>query len=54
MALTVEPMVNLGGAEVRLLDDGWTVVTADVVLPDGHEILTQRSLAAVVDGAAPR
>jgi methionyl aminopeptidase len=51
MALTVEPMVNLGGAAVRFLDDGWTVVTADrslsaqwehtvVVTRDGHEIMT--------------
>ncbi|MEM1028794.1 MAG: type I methionyl aminopeptidase [Myxococcota bacterium] len=29
MAITIEPMVNLGRAEVRLEDDGWTVVTAD-------------------------
>lgn len=53
MALTVEPMVNLGGAAVRLLDDGWTVVTADgslsaqwehtvVVTRDGCEITTLR------------
>lgn len=27
MALKIEPMTNLGGAEVQLLDDGWTVVT---------------------------
>ncbi len=27
--LAVEPMFNLGGAETRTLDDGWTVVTAD-------------------------
>ena len=51
MALTIEPMVNLGGAEVRFLDDGWTVVTADgslsaqfehtvVVAADGCEIVT--------------
>jgi methionyl aminopeptidase len=51
MALTVEPMVNLGGAAVRFLDDGWTVVTADgslsaqwehtvVVTRDGYEIMT--------------
>ena len=51
MAITVEPMVNLGRAEVRILDDGWTVVTADgslsaqfehtiLVTKDGHEILT--------------
>lgn len=51
MALTVEPMVNLGGAAIRFLDDGWTVVTADrslsaqwehtvLVTQDGHEIMT--------------
>jgi methionyl aminopeptidase len=51
MALTVEPMVNLGGADVSFLDDGWTVVTADgslsaqwehtvVVTRDGYELMT--------------
>ena len=51
MAITVEPMVNLGGAAVRVLDDGWTIVTADgslsaqwehtvVVTRGGHEIMT--------------
>jgi methionyl aminopeptidase len=29
MALAVEPMVMTGGEETVLLDDGWTVVTAD-------------------------
>jgi methionyl aminopeptidase len=29
MALAVEPMVTLGSPETVLLDDGWTVVTAD-------------------------
>ena len=29
MVLAIEPMVNLGGAETRVLEDGWTVVTAD-------------------------
>jgi methionyl aminopeptidase len=29
MVLAIEPMVNLGGHEVRRLSDGWTVVTAD-------------------------
>jgi methionyl aminopeptidase len=29
MALAVEPMLVLGQAETRLLDDDWTVVTAD-------------------------
>lgn len=52
MAITVEPMINLGGAAVRFCDDGWTVVTADLSLSaqwehtvlvtrGGHEILTQ-------------
>ena len=29
MALAIEPMVNLGSHEVRILDDGWTAVTID-------------------------
>jgi methionyl aminopeptidase len=29
LALAVEPMVNLGSRMTRVLDDGWTVVTAD-------------------------
>ena len=29
LALAVEPMVNLGGRHTRVLDDQWTVVTAD-------------------------
>ncbi len=52
MAITVEPMINLGGAAVRPLRDGWTIVTADgslsaqwehtvVVTRDGCEIMTQ-------------
>jgi len=51
MALTIEPMVNLGGPAVRVLADGWTVVTADgslsaqfehtiVVTREGCEIMT--------------
>ena len=51
MALTVEPMINLGGAAIRHLDDGWTIVTQDgslsaqwehtvVVTPGGCEIMT--------------
>lgn len=51
MVFTIEPMINLGGPEVRMLDDGWTVVTCDgslsaqfehtlLVTPDGVEILT--------------
>ena len=51
MTLTVEPMVNAGKANVRLLPDGWTVVTKDhslsaqwehtcLVTRDGVEVLT--------------
>jgi len=29
MTLAIEPMINAGTAGVRLLDDGWTVCTAD-------------------------
>jgi len=29
MTLAVEPMVNAGRASIKILDDGWTVVTAD-------------------------
>ncbi len=29
MVLAIEPMINAGGASVRSLDDGWTVVTVD-------------------------
>jgi len=51
MTIAVEPMVNAGTHEVRILKDGWTVVTADgklsahyentVLITDGEpEILT--------------
>jgi methionyl aminopeptidase len=53
MCFAIEPMFTLGGDEVALLDDGWTVVTADgslsahfedtmVVGDGGPEILTIR------------
>jgi len=29
MCLAIEPMLNVGGPAVRVLDDGWTAVTAD-------------------------
>src|SRR5438477_1976928 len=29
MVLAIEPMVTMGGWEVRILDDGWTAVTRD-------------------------
>jgi len=51
MVLAIEPMVNVGTWKVKVLDDGWTVVTADrslsahfehtiAILSDGPEILT--------------
>ncbi|MBI4313689.1 MAG: type I methionyl aminopeptidase [Candidatus Omnitrophica bacterium] len=32
MVLAIEPMVNAGGMEVEILDDGWTAVTKDRLL----------------------
>ena len=51
MTFTIEPMVNAGERQVRLLPDGWTVVTRDhslsaqwehtvLVTADGFEVLT--------------
>jgi methionyl aminopeptidase len=44
MAITIEPMVNLGGPDVRQLEDGWTIVTADGSLSAQfeHTILVTR------------
>ena len=49
MTLAIEPMVNVGTADVRVLKDGWTVLTADgklsahyehtVLVTDGEPIL---------------
>lgn len=47
MTLAVEPMVNLGTGRVKVLDDGWTVVTADRK-PSAHF----ENTIAVVDGGA--
>lgn len=51
MVIAIEPMLNLGGKEVCMLDDEWTIVTEDespsahfehtvAVTKDGYEILT--------------
>ena len=37
MVFTIEPMVNFGTAEVRVLDDDWTAVTADGALSTQFE-----------------
>jgi methionyl aminopeptidase len=52
MVLAIEPMVNTGGPDVRMLDDEWTAVTADgslsahfehtiLVTDDGPDVLTR-------------
>ena len=51
MVLAIEPMLNAGKRTTRLLDDGWTVVTADgsrsahfehtvAITENGPEVLT--------------
>jgi len=53
MTFTIEPMINIGKAETRLLGDGWTVVTRDrsfsaqwehtlMITSQGVEVLTLR------------
>lgn len=53
MVIAVEPMLNLGTPKIYLLDDDWTIITADgkpsahfehtvLVTKDGYEILTKR------------
>lgn len=53
MTIAVEPMLNLGTADIYQLDDDWTIVTADdlpsahfehtiLVTKSGYEILTKR------------
>jgi len=52
MVFTIEPMINLGRRETRLMPDGWTVVTRDrslsaqwehtiAVTEDGFDVLTR-------------
>jgi len=54
MTFTIEPMINAGKRDVKLLPDGWTVVTKDhslsgqwehtiLVTETGYEVLTRRS-----------
>lgn len=57
MVLAIEPMVNMGGAGVKVLNDGWTAVTKDgslsahfehtvAVTADGCRVLTASDAAA--------
>jgi methionyl aminopeptidase len=52
LVIAIEPMINLGTDKVKILEDGWTVITADgkpsahfehtiAVTPTGPEILTR-------------
>lgn len=52
LVIAIEPMINLGTEKVRVLEDGWTVVTLDgrpsahfehtiAIMPEGPEILTR-------------
>ena len=63
LCLAIEPMFTLGTYNVRIRDDGWTVVTADgtlaahwehtiAVLPDGPRILTRNDSGAANANAA--
>ncbi|RYZ08898.1 MAG: type I methionyl aminopeptidase [Myxococcales bacterium] len=58
MTFTIEPMVNIGGWEVEVLEDDWTAVTKDgslsaqfehtvLVTADGVEVLTRRDASLV-------
>jgi methionyl aminopeptidase len=58
MVLAIEPMVNMGRPEVKVLNDGWTAVTRDgslsahfehtvAVTRSGPLVLTQRTPASV-------
>lgn len=48
MTLALEPMVNVGGSEVKVMENGWTVVTADRS-PSAH---VEHTVAIRDDGTA--
>ena len=63
MILAIEPMVNMGSSGIKMLDDDWTVVTADgkqsahfehtVLITDGDpEILTWRERTMMAGSTA--
>ena len=57
MTLTVEPMVNAGKRQVKLLPDGWTVVTKDHSLSAQWEhtvLITENGYEVLTLGAADR
>jgi methionyl aminopeptidase len=57
MTITVEPMINAGKREVKLLSDGWTVVTKDHSLSAQWEhtvLVTSAGFDVLTLGAADR
>lgn len=46
MVLAIEPMINIGTSKVKVLRDGWTVITADKK-PSAH---FEHSVAATAEG----
>jgi len=45
MTIAIEPMINVGTREVKILEDGWTVITADGSLSAHYE-----HTVAITDG----
>lgn len=56
MTFTIEPMLNLGRSDVRHLDDGWTVVTADGSLSAQfeHTLHVTRNGAEILTDLGPK
>ena len=57
MTFTIEPMINAGRRDVRLLPDGWTVVTKDQSLSAQWEhtmLVTDGGFEVLTLGAARR
>jgi methionyl aminopeptidase len=57
VVLAIEPMVNAGGHEVEILDDKWTVVTADGSLSAHFEhsvAITESGPMILTQGAVPK
>ena len=60
MVFTIEPMINIGGKKLHVLDDNWTAVTADnslsaqfeqtiLITDTGYESLTPYDIDSVMD-----
>jgi methionyl aminopeptidase len=50
MTLAIEPMLNIGGPDIKTLDDGWTIVTADGSLSAHfeHSILVTKGVPVIL------